>query len=251
MFERGADEKLDPAPIEPLEGKWARLPALMDEHRAALEKANGQDEFAFMRRCADDAVTSVKSLLEFIRGQGQMKVTDNNTRDQRMAENLAWLVNERYKDRKIIAWMATMHAVHDVQRITGPNGEHIYDGLVNCGTAAFGKLGATMYTIGFTAADGKAGNVWARAPFPLPPPKTGSLEDLCMQSDKPFLFIDFRSLPADHWLRRPLVSRPLGYGEMLATEGWPKQIDAMFYIRTMFPSTKEDALPPYAVLHAE
>ncbi len=252
MFQRGENGLPDVAAIEPLEQKWAAICVLMDQHRDALIKANGAEEFAFMRRCADDALISVKSMLEFVRGQGKMKATDNNTRDQRMGENLIWLVNERYKDRKIISWMATMHAVHDIQQIKGLGGPDIYEGVTNCGTVAHRAIGGTMYTIGFTAADGKAGNVFGQWTNDLKPPSAGSLEDLCLQTGAPFLFIDFKSLPADHWLRKPMVSRPLGYGEMLATGGgWPQQVDAMFYIQTMFPSTREDALPPYARLRAD
>ena len=106
-----------------------------------------------------------------------------------------------------------------------------------------------MYTIGFTAADGKAGNVWGRSTMDLPKPSADSLEDLCLKTGKPFLFIDFKSLPQDHWLRGELVSRPLGYGEMIAI--WPNQMDAMCYIKTMFPSTRENALPEYARIRAD
>jgi erythromycin esterase len=250
-FGRTQEHQPTPHDIEAVMAQWKRIPALMDEHADALKKAHGADEFTFMRRCADDAVVSCRSLLEFLASQNaaERKATDNNTRDQRMAENLIWLVNERYKDRKIIAWMATMHAVHDVQKIKSPAGigPDIYQGVINCGTASHKAIGEKMYTIGFTSADGKAGNVWAKQGWSIQAPSTGSLDDLCLQSGEPFLFIDFKSLPADHWLRQPMVSRPLGYAEMLATEGgWPQQVDAMMYIQTMFPSTREDALPPYA-----
>lgn len=251
--ERGPDGLPNSESIEPLIAKWSAVGELMDQQREALMKAHGEAEFDFMRRVADDAVVSARSMLEFIAGRGKMKVTDNNTRDARMAENLVWQVNERYKDRKIIAWMATMHGVNDIQRIKPLMGPPIYEGVTNCGTLAKKSLGATMYTVGFTAFDGKPGNVWARTePIALPPPTPGSIEDLCGQTGKQFLFIDFRSLPADHWLRQPMLSRPLGYGEMVATEGgWPVQMDAMFFTRTMFPSTRANALPPYAVLREE
>jgi erythromycin esterase len=249
MRQRNADGVPDAQAIAPLVRKWTAIGQLMDDHHEALVKAHGQAEFEFMRRCADDAVVSVKATLQFSQNRGNMKATDNNVRDERMAENLVWLVNDKYKDRKIIAWMATMHAVHDVQQIHSIGGPDIYEGVINCGTAARKVIGDKTYTIGFTAADGKAGNVSGRWSSELAAPSKGSLEDLCLQSGVPFLFIDFRGLPADHWLRKNMVSRPLGYGEMLAA--WPAQVDAMFYIQTMFPSTREDALPPYARVRAD
>jgi erythromycin esterase len=247
--ERGENGVAKPESIQPLVAKWSALGKFMDEHRDALVKAHGVAEFDFTRRCVDDMVVSARSMLEFITSQaeqGRMKPSDNNTRDQRMGENLIWQVNERYKDRKVIAWMATMHAVHDVQNIKFGLGKGLYDGVINCGTVTHKVLGDGMYTIAFTSYDGKAGNVWKRAaPMELPKPQPGSLEDLCGQSGKNFLFIDFKYVPSDHWLRKRMVSRPLGYGEMTAE--WPKQVDAMFYIRTMFPSTRENMLPEYAV----
>jgi len=48
-----------------------------------------------------------------------------------------------------------------------------------------------------------------------------------------------------------LIAQPLGYSEMPVSRGWPRQVDAMLYIRTRFPSTRKNALSPYAVLRAE
>lgn len=243
LFER------DPQKLDAMLAMWSKIPALMDTNQAALEKAVGVREFEFMRRTAEDAVVSLKSMQEFLASQNNPKATTNNTRDQRMGENLIWLVNDRYKGRKIIAWMATFHGVHDIQQIKSPMNPGMYEGVVNCGTVAHKALGDVMYTIGFTAADGKAGNVWGKTTMELPEPSEYSLEHLCVRTDVPFLFIDFQSLPADHWLRQPVVSRPLGYGEMSAV--WPDQLDAMFYIQTMFPSTKANTLPDYAVIRAD
>jgi erythromycin esterase-like protein len=173
---------------------------------------------------------------------------DNNLRDQRMGENLIWLTNEHFKGRKVIAWMATFHAAHDIQQIKPIGNATMYDGVVNCGTVAHDALGNAMFTIGFTSADGSAGNVWGRSPMTLPPPSRASLEDICRQTEIPFMLIDFRGLPENHFLREPIVSRPMGYGEMSAR--WPEQMDAMFYIRTMFPSTREVMIPEGGVVRA-
>lgn len=248
--ERGKDGMPIAANIEPLVEQWAAVAKLMDVQRDPLVKAHGEAEFEFMRRCADDAVVSARIILDFIAGNGQMKGTDNNVRDQRMGANLLWQVNERYRDRKVIAWMATMHAVHDIQQIKSGDVAGIYDGVINCGTVAHKVIGDKTYTIGFTALDGKAANVWSRRePMSLPVPRSGSFEDLCGKTGKNFLFVDFKSAPADHWLRKSIVSRPLGYAEMEAE--WCTQVDAMFYIKTMFPSTRENMLPPHAVVRDE
>jgi len=239
----------DPAKIDAMTELWKRIPALMNRHQPALVLTHGPEEFEFMRRTADDAIVSLKSMQEFLVGQGEPKATLNNTRDERMAANLIWQMEQKYQDRKVIAWMATFHTAHDIQQIKHPVNPTFYDGVVNCGTIAKNELGDAMYTIGFTAADGKSGNVWGKTIHDLKQPSPDSLEGLYVRAGKPFLFTDFRSLPDDHWLRKPMVSRPLGYAELTAE--WPRQVDAMFYIRTMFPSTRDNALPMYARVRAE
>src|ERR1044072_7460263 len=61
------------------------------------------------RRTADDAVLSLEGLARFRDAKGEFKAADNNLRDQRMGENLIWLANERYKNRRIIVWAAAFH----------------------------------------------------------------------------------------------------------------------------------------------
>jgi hypothetical protein len=42
-----------------------------------------------------------------------------------------------------------------------------------------------------------------------------------------------RHVPEGHWLRRPMVARPLGFGEHEAT--WPDCADAFVFLDEMTP----------------
>jgi erythromycin esterase len=231
--ETEADEP-SPEGLRKLAERWRSLAPLIEANRDRLVGVHGEAEIEFMLRTVEDAAITMEGTAAYHEG-GIRAPKDVNARDRRMGENIVWLARERYPDRKIIVWAATFHAVHDVQGITDPSGGIDYAGTVTCGQVAKEALGDDLYTVGFIAGDGRAANVFRPQAFHLPPPPAGSLDALCLETGKPFLFVDFRPLPADHWARARLVARPLGYAPLEAD--WTRQVDAMFYTRVMFPST--------------
>ena len=92
----------------------------------------------------------------------------------------------------------------------------------------------------FVAHGGKTA-IWWDEPRELPTPPNGSLEDLMHQAGLKRGFIDLRRLPADHWLRRRLVARPVSHSLMRAD--WSQVYDGVFYIDTMRPSTSAASSP--------
>lgn len=220
------------------------LGGLVNAGRVKLVEAHGRDEFTFMRRTIDDAAAAARMSLGEVRIRAG-KPGHRNHRDQRMGENLIWLANERYKDRKLIVWAATMHEVHDVQKIRPSWRPEFYKGFVSAGTVAKAALGHDLYTIAFDAHEGSAGSCFGQSRAIEPSPE-GSIGSLLAHVEHPFLFLDFRPLAPDHWLREPIVMRTLGYVPMDAV--WPDQFDAVFFTRMMFPSTKEGKAPAGAVL---
>ena len=105
------------------------------------------------------------------------------------------------------------------------------------------RLGGKLYSIGFTAYQGKAGTAFAKEAWDIGPAPEGSLEDLCHRTGEDLLFLDFSGIrsQADLWLNRPLSSRPLGHSPMQAV--WPRHLDAMIFTDGMTPSTKPPAEP--------
>jgi erythromycin esterase len=164
----------------------------------------------------------------------------NNSRDAQMARNLLWLINHQYRGRKIIVWAATFHAVRDIQGVRPSPGlglpPDLYDGVVVTGHHLHQALGNQMFVLGFIAHSGQYGRFY-EAPKPLAPPPPDSLEALLHNAGFEHAILDLRSSssPGD-WLRSSFVSRPLGYAPMEAR--WSRVMDAVFYSRTMTPSTR-------------
>ncbi|HET6892029.1 MAG TPA: erythromycin esterase family protein [Pyrinomonadaceae bacterium] len=227
--------------------KWKALPEVFDKARAKLESTHGAREVALMRRTVDDALLSLEGLARFRDAKGEFRPADNNLRDQRMGENLVWLANERYKNRRIIVWAAAFHTLHEPSSIKlGPDASFSYDGVITMGQVAGKALKNAIYTIGFTAAEGKAGTVTGGPTLDLKPPADGSFEDLCLAVGHRFLFVNLRTLPAAHWLRSPVKAGLLNYSPI--ETDWTRQMDGLVFTRTMFPSTTGPMSPQGVVL---
>jgi erythromycin esterase len=164
----------------------------------------------------------------------------NNARDRMMADNLLWLARDYYPHSKIIVWAASLHIMHNASQIDAGKAGLSYEKLVPMGQTVWNELKERVYTVGFTAFQGQTGNPFFGAHH-LKRADNGTLEALCHATERRTLCIDFRSLPADSWLRQPLEARPLGYASMRAV--WPNVFDAMIFTDAMFPSARDGRLP--------
>ena len=103
-------------------------------------------------------------------------------RDEQMARNLIWLANERFRDRKIIVWAASFHIMRNPPGITSITGSADYSDMIQMGHRVHEAFGDEVYTIGFTAFDGKAG-AFFRSPFEIGEAPEGTLESLCQAAE--------------------------------------------------------------------
>lgn len=176
-----------------------------------------------------------QSIIDYSTEPGQRPPSSvQNLRDIQMGENLVWLASA-FPDKKIIAWLATFHAVRDIQSVSVPDNPGLYDGGQTAGGVTWRSLGQSSYTIGFIAAEGAFGRWWS-SPTNLPEPDAGSLEDLMYRTGSKFRFLNLRDRPAGgEWLDTYNVAGPLGYAPMRAR--WPAHLDGLVYTRTMTPST--------------
>ncbi len=152
-----------------------------------------------------------------------------NPRDEQGAENMLWLARERYPDRKIIVWAASMHLVRHHSEINTQSKDLDYTGTRSMGDRVCEVLGDEVYVISFTTHSGEAGLPWT-APWKVVPPPPGSLEDLCFKAGLVDAVIPLRGKKRS-FLNRPAVARPLGNAPMKAT--WSRHVDAFFFNRTM------------------
>jgi erythromycin esterase len=237
-----------PAEIRSVAERWKTLPALLDNARAKLESVHGARFARMMRRTADDAIISLEGLARFRESGGQFKSADNNLRDQRMAENLIWLANDRYKGRRVIVWAASFHALHEPSAIDlGTGSGFTYKDVVTMGQVVRRSFGRQLYTVGFTAADGEAGNPAGGQAVQVRTSEDGSLEDLFLRVGHHFSFVDFRTLSESaRWLHQPISARMLAYSPI--ETDWTRQFDGVVFTYRMFPSTTRPMVPDGAVL---
>jgi erythromycin esterase-like protein len=111
-----------------------------------------------------------------------------------------------------------------------------YKGLKTMGDWLYEALGDETYNITFTAYKGKAGPAFSEKKRDIPEAPEGSIEYYLHQAGEKHLFVDFRGLPEDHWLRGKLPMRPLGYSYM--NSDWTRHFDAVIFDETMEPSTR-------------
>ena len=168
-----------------------------------------------------------------------MTVESVRFRDEQMGDNLVWLANDWYRGRKIIVWAATFHNVRNIGNIDSGMPDLDYTKAMTMGHRVWEALGEDVYNLGFTAYEGEAAPWAADSAQALAVPSTGSLEDLMARAGLQNAIVDFRGAgPALSWLSQPLISRPLGYGEMEAD--WTSILDGMFFNRVMERSTRAE-----------
>ena len=212
------------------------LRAIMDS-RAGLSLYHARGEIDFWQKVLNGYRTYFGMIVKLFSGV-ERSVLDNNVRDAVMAQNLLWLVKEAFPRKKIVVWSATMHNMRRIDLVQTNRPNLSYEGLVTMGHPVYEELRDEVYSIGFSAFQGKAGNVFSDDPNDIPPAPENSLEEICHRTGKPMLLIDFKGImqSADHWLNQKMKARPLGHTVMDAV--WPRHLDAMIFTDTVTPSTR-------------
>jgi erythromycin esterase len=164
-----------------------------------------------------------------------------NIRDAQAGRNLVWLANEAFPGRKLIVWLASFHAVSNIETVT-PLGSgarpDYFSGVLTAGGEARKELGDDIYAISQIAYEGAfSGPFWGEARAVRPDQvEEVELEELLAAAEHDVAFLDYRRpAPGGEWLRERLVSRPLGN---LASEAvWPDVIDGAVFFRRLVPGT--------------
>lgn len=157
-------------------------------------------------------------------------------RDEQMAENLLWLVNDRYSNRKIIAWPATAHAARMAEIPpaggSGPSmGQYIGE-----------VLGSKSYVIGVTSYSSTGARIVSdQDPAP-------EFEELMAAAGFDYGLLDLRRAAAEgSWAAGEFLARPIGHTTRL--EVWSDLLDALLFVREHEP--RQDAERPAADMAVE
>jgi len=205
-----------------------RLAETIDRRRDELLIHFSPREIDYVRQTLVSLMAMDRAL-----GPGDTKPFENGyTRDTAMAENLLWWLNGPLADRKVIVWAHNYHAMNDfyTAEISEANRK---SGFGPMGRFLKEALGADLYTVGFTAHGGDALSMEDARPAPVKP---GALENLFHAAGRPWLFLDYSRLPADHWLRKPM-SASFYFNEPSEDVDWTRIYDGVFFLESQKPAT--------------
>jgi erythromycin esterase-like protein len=157
-----------------------------------------------------------------------------NQRDEQMATNLRWLLEEKYKNEKIIVWAANGH----VSKYSGHYPNKIFNPMVSMGTyfCRDTSLEAKTYILGFTSHHGTAGRLYPPTFIEIPKLEKDSYENW-VNPDYTFAFTDFKKY--NHSIRSDEVFflsggiQTAGLHKSDKAE-WNRVFDGMFFIREMY-----------------
>ena len=152
-------------------------------------------------------------------------------RDSAMANNLIWLADYKFKNRKIIVWAASYHIAKEKNELTfkgiSPKAIELMGSMINL------RLPGRVYSLGFVSEEGTYGEWYKQKFYNYPINRTpNSIEKMIASvSMSNYAFIDFQKLSN----RVPFLMAGISYSESKAV--WNKVFDGIFYIKTMKPPT--------------
>jgi erythromycin esterase len=155
------------------------------------------------------------------------KIVDQN-RDARMAANLEWLMQSKFKSQKIIIWAADVHIARNIKiskyypQMNETMGGNFIERITNP---------EDIYTIGFTSYEGLGGRVGSPG-YEIRNKIRNSFETW-FTAKQPYAFIDFKEFNKlnpgynENFYAGP-ISHVVGLGQ------WNQVFDGLFYIRDMY-----------------
>ncbi len=153
-------------------------------------------------------------------------------RDEQMADNLLWLIQQQYPKKKIIVWAANSHIAKNATKPTSTKDEKTVYEAVTMGSFINDKIADELYIIGFTSYQGKGGRITVRDKFDIPPANENTLEDWLYSTDFNFGFLNLAQLENVETMR--FTSKLFGHKKIL-TQNLGNMFDGIYYIKEMYP----------------
>ena len=165
------------------------------------------------------------------------RFSKEQVRDKQMGDNLAFLQQQLYPDKKVIVWAAASHLTYNGAAIDSK----FYHQNLRLGDYIKHGYGDQYYNIGFTGYRGEFGKLMFFHVLNVKKHDPNSIEYALGQTKQPFLFIDLRQPDLPQWLRTPLLAQPFGYKAMRMN--LPLVMDGLFYSEEVFQRHSLPAAP--------
>lgn len=148
-------------------------------------------------------------------------------RDSHMAQNLLWLINQKYKNEKIIVWAANFHIVRNQSLFFNRRAKKQYPNYKLMGDYLFEELSDAMYVLSFIHLQGNVAGLDHNIER-----KKGSLEyKLGIKNN--YAFVDLKDCTEKLSIN---ISYHEKYGEICSNQ-WNLICDALLFTKNVYPST--------------
>ncbi|MFD0941326.1 erythromycin esterase family protein [Pedobacter boryungensis] len=156
-------------------------------------------------------------------------------RDKQMAENLKWLVNQKFPNQKIIVWAHSAHILKNREFIKSKSSNENWTNMGHFFTRD-SLLNQQTYIVGFSSKYGTAGRITIPNTYKVVLPIKNSFEDW-MNDNIKYAFVDFkrfRNLNPNSFEYFNMKGKYHIYNEAV----WTQVFDGIFYIKDMYPCEK-------------
>jgi erythromycin esterase-like protein len=107
-------------------------------------------------------------------------------------------------------------------------------GVPTFGDYLWDKYGEKIYSLGFTVYQGKYRLVdWEDKVWDTPRAPEGSFDWICHEAGVDNVYVNFRTIPDNHWLREKFIMRLLENSNLELL--WPDHFDGVLFIHTEEP----------------
>ncbi|HCL05458.1 MAG TPA: hypothetical protein DHW64_05620 [Chitinophagaceae bacterium] len=162
-------------------------------------------------------------------------------RVKHMAANAYWLLQNRYKNKKVIIWTANYHAIRDYGKAvenhptSGPMYRNAFDkDTVKSFTQLLLEKGQeSIYSLACISLSGTyTPRAWVSMDNPVEKivVPEHSIENILNKQTSSSLFIDLRTLPTDHLLQSPWYMTPVLHTRSLISQ-WAYVFDGILFIK--------------------
>lgn len=158
--------------------------------------------------------------------------SSQNYRDAQMAENIEWLLTNKFKGEKVIVWVANYHASRNVSTQVKKDKYFQNDNAISMGESLFHKLGNKMYAIGICSYSGERTIVEHGFETNIVGPKSkNSFEHYLHNKNYEYAFVDFSSN------RQKEYFGLAGLFHYELSGNWVNVFDGLIFINKMTPLT--------------
>jgi erythromycin esterase-like protein len=150
-------------------------------------------------------------------------------RDHNMFENVKWLAENKYKNKKLILWAATIHLAVETSSVD--KGDYRY---ATMGSFLRKQFGDQYYAVAFIPGEGRGGyRNSGLLSYKIKSPTEHSIESVFQKLNTPYGFMSFRSKENVDYISGQKLDRSKIFWKEEIKMNSSKVVDGVFYIKTV------------------